>query len=107
MQQGIDSTISTLFKGLAKNPKKESFHGQFGLLRLFIDPVFITSNIEHIELSVALHQLLVDYCNLYSNITFAYVKRFGMIPITINESFEDSRMELHFPDHILIETINL
>lgn len=105
--ESTDSKLSVLFKGMTKNSKKEAFTGHFALLRHLIDPIFITSNIEHIELSVALHELLRDYCNSYSNITFAYIKRFGNIPITINESFEDSRMELHFIDRIVIETINL
>jgi hypothetical protein len=103
----IDTTLQTYFTGLQNNPDKNSFHGMFSLLRYLMDPIFITSMVKEIQLSPMLHDLLLEYINSYAGVTFSVVTHFCTIPVYINNSFENDRLELHYSDKIIMEKIQL
>ena len=103
----VDTTLNTLFNGIKKNPDRKSFKGYFALLRYLMDPIFITQAPVELQLSKELHNRLLTYCNETSNVTFAVITKYCGIPIVINESFPDDRLELHYKDRILMESIEL
>ena len=103
----INTTLNILFTGMKKNPDRKSFKGQFGLLRYLMDPIFITQAPMELQLSKELHSRLLTYCNETSNVTFAVISRYCGIPIIINESFPNDRLELHYKDRIIMESIEL
>lgn len=99
----INKVISTYFEGIKNNKK---FVGPFALMRELFDPILFTSGVKEIHISKNLHNLLLEFCNNYSDITFYKISVIYGIPIIVNESFNENHLELHYDSHIKIKSIN-
>ena len=102
----IDSKLSMFFKGQEKNNDKQAFKGSFAVMRYLFDPVVMTMNIKEIQMSKKINELLLEYMNTYSNLTFDHISRIYGIPIIVNSSFSDNTLEFHLIDRIVLEQIN-
>ena len=107
MESKLSQNQSTFFNGMSKDSRLESFRGVFAFLRVMLDPLVFTKPIREIQVSNVIYRLFLDYCNSYSRITFTNITAWYNIPITVNESFDDTTIEFHMADRIEFITINL
>jgi|ERR1035437_1370102 hypothetical protein len=103
----VESKLGMFFKGQEKNNDKSAFKGSFAVMRYLFDPMVMTMNLKEILVSKKIHDLLLEYMNTYSNITFDHITRIYGIPIVVNSSFGDGIIEFHLSDRIIMENINL